>query len=108
MSRMVSVGTTEELDGSEGAETVTFELDGVRYEIDLGEANQARLESSVAPFVAAGRRVSRGNRRQTSSRAAGPSVDRAAVRASARGAGLNVSVRGRPSAESMRPYSGGP
>ena len=102
MSRIVSVVTTDDLDGSEGAETVTFELDGVSYEIDLGEANQARLESSVAPFVAAGRRVSRGNRRQTSSRAAGPSVDRAAVRAWAREAGLNVSERGRLSAEIMQ------
>jgi len=83
MSRIVSVVTTDDLDGSERAETVTFELDGVSYEIDLGEANQARLESSVAPFIAAGRRVTRGNRRQTSSRAAGPSVDRAAVRISA-------------------------
>src|SRR5258708_38663273 len=104
MSRIVSVVTTDDLDGSERAETVTFELDGVSYEIDLGEANQARLESSVAPFIAAGRRVTRGNRRQTSSRAAGPPVEPAAVRAWAGEAGPNVSERARLSAQTMQQH----
>jgi hypothetical protein len=38
-------------------------LDGVSYEIDLGQPNRARLAGAFAPFIAGGRRVSRGSRR---------------------------------------------
>jgi hypothetical protein len=102
MTKSVSVVITDDLDGSEGARTVLFGLDGVPYEIDLVEANRARLEAALAPFIAAGRRVRRGERR-ASSRASRP-ADRAAVRAWAREAGLDVSDRGRISAEVMRQY----
>ncbi len=54
---------TDDLDGSPG-ETVSFGLDGVSYEIDLGQPNRARLAGAFAPFIAAGRRVSRGSRRR--------------------------------------------
>src|SRR5215469_2239024 len=101
MTKSVSVVITDDLDGSEGARTVLFGLDGVPYEIDLVEANRARLEATLAPFIAAGRRVRRGERRATSR--ARP-ADRAAVRAWARAAGLDVSDRGRISAEVMRQY----
>lgn len=37
MSKSVSVIITDDLDGSENAETVSFGFDGVIYEIDLGK-----------------------------------------------------------------------
>ncbi len=64
MATKMSVVTTDELDGSPDAETVSFGLDGMSYEIDLATANKTRLADAVAPYVPAGRKVSRGRRRQ--------------------------------------------
>ncbi len=104
MSRSVSVIVTDDLDGSDNAETVSFGLDGVSYEIDLSKKNRSRLERSLAPFIEAGRRVPGSNRRRRAGRPAGSSVDRSAVRAWAKAAGLKVSERGRISADIMRQY----
>ena len=95
---------TDDFDGSPEAETVAFSLDGVSYEIDLGQSNRARLADALAPFIASGRRVRRGARRRAADPAGGSRVDRAAVRAWAREAGLTVSQRGRISAEVMSRY----
>jgi hypothetical protein len=103
MAKNVSVVITDDIDGSGGAKTVSFGFEGVTYEIDLADANREKLESALAPFVAAGRRIRNGGRRGAG-RPASPSVDRAAVRAWAREAGLNVSERGRISAEVMSQY----
>ena len=103
MSRNVSVVITDDLDGSEGADTVRFALDGVNFEIDLSDSNRNRLESDLAPYITAARRRSRDSRRRAG-RTASASVDRAAVRAWAREAGLNISERGRISAEVIRQY----
>jgi hypothetical protein len=103
MARKILVVTTDDLDRSPGAETVSFGLDGVSYEIDLAPANKTRLADAVAPYVAAGRKVSRGRRRPAGQPTA-RRVDRAAVRAWARDAGLAVSERGRISADVMRQY----
>jgi hypothetical protein len=103
MSKSVSVIVTDDLDGSENAETVSFGLDGVAYEIDLGKKNRAKLEHALAPFMGAARRVPRGGRRR-SARAAGSPPDRSAVRDWARSAGLQVSERGRISSDVIRRY----
>ena len=103
MSRSVSVIITDDLDGSENAEAVSFGFGGVTYEVDLGKKNRARLERALAPFIEAGRRVP-GSRRRGASRAGGSSADRTAVRAWARAAGLKVSERGRISADIIRQY----
>ena len=74
--------TTDDLDGPHGAETVTFGLDGVSYEVDLGQPNRSRLAVALAPFNAAGRRTEYGSRRGASP--SGESrVNRAAIRARA-------------------------
>ncbi len=103
MARKISVVTTDDLDGSAGAEAVSFGLDGVTYEINLAPVNKTRLADAIAPYVAAGRKISRGARRPAGQPTA-RRVDRAAVRAWAREAGLAVSDRGRISAEAMRQY----
>jgi hypothetical protein len=103
MAKNVSVVVTDDLDGSESAETVSFGFGGVAYEIDLAKKNRAKLEKALAPFIEAGRRVP-GSRRHTPSRPGGSTVDRSAVRAWAKTAGLKVSERGRISADIMRQY----
>jgi hypothetical protein len=47
----------DDLDGSPGAKTVRFSLDGVLYEIDLTLPNAARMRSRLAEFVKAARPV---------------------------------------------------
>jgi Lsr2 len=84
MAKSVSVVITDDLDGSQCAETMAFGLDRVSYEINLAQPNRARLAGTLAPFIAAGRRVSRGSRRRSGSTATGSRVDRAAARAWAR------------------------
>lgn len=39
------------------AGTVTFSLEGTRYEIDLSTKNATRLRSALAPFMEAGRKL---------------------------------------------------
>jgi hypothetical protein len=100
MAKTVSVVVSDDIDGSPNAEPVTFGLDGVTYEIDLGKKNRTRLERDFAPYIEAGRRISR-------VRAARPTaqrVDRAAVRVWANEHGLKVSERGRISAAVMEQY----
>jgi Spy/CpxP family protein refolding chaperone len=103
MARNVQVVVSDDLDGSDGAETVSFGLDGVSYEIDLTEKNRAKLEEDFAPYVSAARRISR-SRVPSASRQTGPRIDRAQIRAWANENGLNVSERGRISAEVMQQY----
>jgi Lsr2 len=103
MAKTVSVVITDDLDGSTEAETVAFSFDGQSYEIDLGRKNLASLQKSLQPFMDAGRRTAL---RKTAKvvRGAGPRIDRAAVRAWAADQGLQVSERGRISAEVMSKY----
>jgi hypothetical protein len=49
--REVSIFLVDDLDGTEAGETVTFELDGKSYEIDLSEANAHDLRRSLEPYV---------------------------------------------------------
>ena len=103
MAKTVSVVTSDDLDGSPGAETVSFGIDGHSYEIDLGQKNLARLQKSLQPFIDAGRRTAH---RQAAKpgRSAAPGADLAAVRAWAATQGLRVSGRGRISAEVLSKY----
>ena len=108
MSRQVNVVITDDIDGSGGAEPVSFGFDGVTYEIDLAAQNRTRLEQAFAPFIAAGRRARvPGRGRANGSRPGSTAADRAAVRQWARAKGLQVSERGRISAEILRRYEAG-
>jgi Lsr2 len=104
MAKSVAVVMTDDLDGSPAAGTVMFGIDGVTYEIDLSEKNRAKLQRELAPYVAAGRRVRRSQRRASPGRPPGPRADGAAVRAWAKDNGLRISERGRISSEVMSRY----
>jgi len=104
MVSKVAVVVTDDIDGSPEAETVKFGLDGTTYEIDLGEANRSKFNAAFAPYIEAGRRISRTRTPSSASRSSAPKVDNMAVRAWAKERGLHVSERGRLSAEVLRQY----
>lgn len=51
MAQKVVVTLSDDIDGSEAAETIAFGLDGKSYEIDLNEANAKKLRKALAPYV---------------------------------------------------------
>jgi hypothetical protein len=59
MAKSTVVYLTDDLDGSEANETITFGFDGKTYEIDLNKKNAAALRKALKPYVDAGRSVSR-------------------------------------------------
>lgn len=61
MARVESVQLVDDLDGGAADETVSFSLEGARWEIDLTSAHAAELRAALAPFVVAARRPSGGS-----------------------------------------------
>ncbi|WP_144120699.1 histone-like nucleoid-structuring protein Lsr2 [Catellatospora sichuanensis] len=59
MARETIVLYKDDLNGDEGAKTIKFGLDGVAYEIDLGEKNEAKLRKVLAEFVGVATRIGR-------------------------------------------------
>ncbi|MCX4549344.1 Lsr2 family protein [Streptomyces sp. NBC_01387] len=92
MAQRVVVTLSDDIDGGEAAETVTFGLDGKSYEIDLNTANAKKLRKALAPFLEAARKQSKSGKayRHTS-----VAPDPAAVRAWARSNKMDVPARGR-------------
>ena len=82
-----------------------FSLDGVAYEIDLNDANAARLRDTMAPYVGPARRT---GGRSTSGRARGRGRGRhnrtAEIRAWARDNGHKVNERGRVPGDIVAAY----
>jgi hypothetical protein len=97
MVRRETVVVTDDLDGSEGAETYTFAYQGAQYEVDLGGKNAAKLEKALSPFIDAGRKLGGGGgRRQGGRRGSGRGTsDAASVREWARANNIEVPERGR-------------
>ena len=57
MAQRVRIELTDDLDGTPADETLTFAIDGVTYDVDLTSDNAEKLRASLAPYIAAGRRV---------------------------------------------------
>lgn len=105
MAQRVQVLLVDDLDNSDADETVTFALDGVTYEIDLNEANAAKLRDALAPWVGHARRS--GGRKSASRNGSGGGARRknvSAVREWARKNGHDVSERGRIPAAVQEAY----
>lgn len=101
MAQQTVVRLVDDLDGTElkagSGETVRFGLDGMSYEIDLGDKNANKLRELLRPYVDNGRRVARGRGRpalRSTSRAT-KDYDTAAVKAWARSKKIDVPARGR-------------
>ena len=96
---------TDDLDKtSEAAETITFGLDGVTYEIDLSEANAAALRSALAPYTEVARRIGGGRAKPGSRKRGASASDATEVRAWAKAKGMKVSERGRVPADVREAY----
>lgn len=104
MAQRVKIELVDDIDGSAAVETVSFAIDGKSYEVDLNEANAAKLREAVAPFVGVGRRVGAARRGPAArSSAGGPTPQD--LRAWARDNGYQVSDRGRVSEEIRQAYA---
>src|SRR5215213_111230 len=92
---------TDDLDGSEATQTISYTIDGQEYEIDLSEDNIQRFHEALEPFVEKSRPVERRliptPTRRTGQRRSGGSGrdDIAQIRAWAESQGMDVSARGR-------------
>ncbi|WP_282694673.1 Lsr2 family protein [Streptomyces sp. CC208A] len=103
MAQRVVVTLSDDIDGGEAEETVAFGLDGKMYEIDLNAANAKKLRQALAPYLAAGRKLSgkalTGKAGVTGSTSAykhtALAPDPAAVRAWAQSHKMDVPARGR-------------
>ena len=103
----------DDLDGSEGAETVRLGWNGDWRELELSKKNLASLSRALDKYWDAGRPVSgdgRSSRRRrpsrtTSSRAAKAKRDPKVIRAWARENGIAVPARGRIPGDVERQYN---
>jgi Lsr2 len=103
MAQRVNVILIDDIDGKDAAETVTFGLDGVNYEIDLSEAHAAELRNALSTYISAGRKVS--GRRRRGQRTAAGATSASDIRQWARENGWDVPDRGRVSAEVREAYA---
>lgn len=102
MAKRVQVIHTDDLDGSEADETISFALDGIAYSIDLSAANAATLRETFAPYIVAGERDRSARRTPGRRKTVGTAATE--IRAWAIGQGMQVSSRGRVSAEVREAY----
>ena len=100
MAQRVHIVLEDDIDGSEAAETVSFSLDGVSYEIDLSQANAGKLRDDLARWVGHARRV--GGRKAAGKKPKGGAAND--IRAWALAQGMQVSARGRVPAEVREAY----
>ncbi|WP_067855582.1 histone-like nucleoid-structuring protein Lsr2 [Nocardia shimofusensis] len=107
MARKVVVTIVDDYDGeSQAAETVSFALDGVGYEIDLSETNAKALRQVFEQWTPFARKVgkSSGRSRSVKQRERGDQEQASAIREWARRNGYEVSSRGRVSADVVAAY----
>ncbi|MFC1419372.1 histone-like nucleoid-structuring protein Lsr2 [Streptacidiphilus cavernicola] len=106
MAQKVVVELSDDLDGSQADETITFALDGRSYEIDLNSKNAGKLRAALEPFVSAGRKQG-GARREAKRVAVARDTNRpdpVAVRAWAESQGIEVASRGRVPADVVEKF----
>jgi hypothetical protein len=106
----------DDLDGSEGSQTVTYTVHGQEYEIDLSEKNAQKFRDALAPYIEKSRPVQRqtlvpsptrgGGTRRKSSSGGGTSgrSDLGDIRTWAQSQGMKVAERGRIKQEIVDAY----
>ena len=103
MAQKVNIVLVDDLDGTEATQTVTFGLDGTTYEIDLTDANADALREAVSGSVGHARKVT-GGRRGRKASGGSSSSNTKDVREWAKAQGMEVSERGRISADVQQAY----
>lgn len=109
MATKVTTTLVDDIDNAqEATETVSFALDGTSYEIDLTEENAQSLRSLVGTWAGYARVTAKprptGSKRKDRSSAG---YDPVAVREWAKGQGIQLSERGRLSADVIAAYKAG-
>lgn len=104
MAQKVSVLLVDDIDGSEAEETISFSLDGARYEIDLNCAHAQELREQLGRYVKAARKVTGSSGRPARVRRAYADDKNKEVRDWARDRGLEVNDRGRIPAHIVAKY----
>src|SRR6478609_4441791 len=108
MAQKVNIVLVDDLDGTEATETVSFGIDGTTYEIDLNDANAASLRAALSGYVGHARKVTGGGRRTRRSSGGSSSSSSSShtkdVREWAKAQGMEVSERGRISADVQQAY----
>lgn len=102
MAQRVNVVLVDDLDGADAAETVTFALDGVDYEIDLTKANADKLRQALSAYTDVARRT--GGRRKIQKQSPG-GTSASEIRQWARENGWDVPERGRVASEVREAYN---
>jgi hypothetical protein len=96
---------TDDIDGSNADETVTFAFKGSQYEIDLSKKNVDKMVKALQPYTTAARKS--GGRPSGTGRTTNRGADKdqlAKIREWARASGHPVSDRGRISATIQEAY----
>lgn len=118
MAQRTVVTLVDDLDGGVAAESVSFGLDHVDYEIDLSGEHAEALRGALAPYVAAARRTG-GRRPARTTRAARPTSSgtpagagrsrsaNAEIRAWAAEHGVTLAERGRLPGRVIEAYEAG-
>lgn len=96
---------TDDIDGGDAVQTVTFSFNGTQYEIDLSEKNVDKMVKALQPYTTAARKD--GGRRSGTGRTSNSGAERdqlAKIREWDRANGHQVSDRGRISAAVQEAY----
>ena len=106
MATKTTVVLVDDLNGDPADTTIRFGLDSRDYELDLTDDNAQELRGIFDRYISAARKVSGAPRRSapTPVKPAFDAVDPAAVRAWAKGKGIEVSSRGRLKADVLEAY----
>jgi hypothetical protein len=102
VAKKTVVQWVDDIDGTAASETVTFTIDGSRYEIDLSEKNAAKLRNAMSGWIDASRRS--GNRRSRAGQAKQDPSESTKARKWALDNGLDVGPRGRLRSEIIDAY----
>jgi len=106
VAKRTTVIIHDDLDGTEGASTVKFGLDGKSYEIDLSEKNEKALRKALAKFVEAAAPVRAADASGRRKYGTGPvRRDTKHIREWLRGQGVEISDRGRIPTDLMDKYN---
>lgn len=118
MAQRTIVTLTDDLDGGEADQTVSFGLDGTAYEIDLSDKNATAMREALSNYIGAAS-VARADREASAKRAvrehrasqgkrgtsgSGKGYTPAEVRAWAASEGITVNERGRINKEVIEKF----
>jgi len=108
MAQKIQTLFIDDIDGTEAEGTVRFGLDGTEYEIDLNEAHSTELRKSLEAYITNARKAggARRSTRGSDRKAAGNGIDTTAIRAWAKGQGIEIKDRGRVPASIVAQYRG--